>query len=523
GRVAVLFATADAERVPEALVYEVDDPELLRDGADVAGDFYPLVAWDGGPFVHVDGAPPHYAVSASRTKPLHRLSLPSLRRVGVAYGAPLDSGEDATVWHRLYVEADVPEGTSLLVDAYASTSAERPAAWLAERDALLGAAASAPYTDFPGYPHVIGELEDAPTGPLDRPVDEQRIFGEHSPLTRVPRFAWSASRSELPFHDGLLRDEQGALCEPVPGRTGLFVVLLQRAGVVTRAVRGRYLHLRFGFHGNGRATPEIAAVRAWGARFSYVERYLPELYHETELGPDAASGQAAVLGSSLNPDRDTIEQVEAAVLPATAPDFLERFVSTFESVLTPLEDRIAAAWMLTDPRTVPAESLEWLAGWIGLAFAPELDEVVRRRMLRAAPELARTRGTIAGLRLALDIVTDGGVTRGEVVVVEDWRLRRTFATLLGVDLADEADPLLAGVVHSGNSVVGDTLILGEEERAELMALFDVSTRTPAEQRAVLSFYRRTAWRVSVLVHRDLPASVIGRVRDANARLVEADR
>jgi phage tail-like protein len=514
-RLAVLYASTDAVRVPEALIFKLDEPELLRDGADVAGDFYPLVGWDGGPFVHTEAAPPHYALGATRSKPLHRLSLPSLRRTGVVYGAALDSGEDTTVWHRLYLEADVPEGTGLVVDAIASASAERPVEWEAERAALLETVASAPYTSFPGYPHVVGDVKSAPLGPLDRPVEEQRIFNLQTPLTRPPRFSWSSQRSELPFHDGLLVDNTGALCTPVPDRTGLFTVLLQRTGLVTRGLRGRYLHLRITFHGNGRTTPEIAAVRAWGSRFSYVQRYLPELFHETELGPDGDAGEPALLGSEV------ADQLADAVLPATAPDFLERFVSTFESVLTPLEDRIASSWMLTDPRTVPAESLEWLADWIGMSFAPEHDEDTRRRLLRVAPELARTRGTVAGLKLAIEAVTNGSITRGEVVVVEDWRLRRTFATLLGVDLADEADPLLGGVVHSGNSIVGDTLILGQTEREELLALFNVTTRTPSEQQAVIEFYRRTAWRVSVLVHRDLSSTVRRWIREAVSRLVPA--
>src|SRR5690606_26429568 len=102
---------------------------------------------------------------------------------------------------------------------------------------------------------------------------------------------------------------------------------------------------------------------------------------------------------------------------------------------------------------------------------PALPEARRRDWLRAAGELARWHGTRRGLLLALDVATGGAVRGGEVIVIEDFRLRRVLATLLGVDMADEDDPLLPGLQVSGNSVVGDSLMLAEEQRAELMALY----------------------------------------------------
>jgi hypothetical protein len=98
------------------------------------------------------------------------------------------------------------------------------------------------------------------------------------------------------------------------------------------------------------------------------------------------------------------------------------------------------------------------------------------------------------------MLTGGAVTSGDIVVVEGFRLRRTFATILGADLADEEDPLTLGTARSGNSFVGDTLILGDEARAELLALYrsevDDSRRDLA---AVEQFYARLAHRVLVLV------------------------
>jgi hypothetical protein len=134
----------------------------------------------------------------------------------------------------------------------------------------------------------------------------------------------------------------------------------------------------------------------------------------------------------------------------------------------------------------------------------------RRALLQAAPELARRRGTIPGLALALDLTTDGAVSRGDLVIVEDFRLRRTFATILGVDLEDDADPLLGGLSFSGNSYVGDTLVLGDESRREFLALFRPGL-DPRDEKMVADFFERLAFRVTVLVHRKLGDELFGLV------------
>ena len=422
------------------------EPITLQPG----GDIYPLQAEaEEVPFAHRLDQPPRYPVTGPGLEPLHRLSVSRLARRGEAanFGAErhhlIDSGDPATVWHRLYAEARIPADCGFVV-------------WLA------ATAEPSPDGVVDWEPHVFGAVpaEELPAGPL-------------------PRAAWERLPSELPGHPGL-----GAWGAPQPGRAGLWTVLVQRYGRRVRALRGRYLWVRITLHGNGRDSPEIAALRAYGPRFPVRDQYLPRLYHETEFGAAA----------------------DARVAPgepqSTPADFLERFLGNVEGWLTALEDRVAAAHLVTDPDTVAEPGLDWLGSWIGVAFDPALPAARRRDWLRHAAELARFHGTRRGLLLALDIATDGGVRAGRIVVVEGFRIRRLLATLLGVDLSVEDDPLLPGLVISGNSVVGDTLILAEAERVELLALFRDEVASASEREAVLAFYERLAYRTLVLVHGD---------------------
>jgi phage tail-like protein len=467
----------------EAPAYAIPSHETahLSRGLTPLADLYPLQRaqpeqagdpWLPGPFLHGLSLPPHYPQRRQRpgepppTAPLDALPLPTHARHGEALGlGPLeaalptpplnpqrptcDSGQADTVWHRLYLEASIPANGGIEVELAASDAPERPTA----PDAW--------------HPHRFGERF--------APGDGQ-----------VPLGTWLEAPSELPCHPGVLR------CARQPRRSGLFTALIQRAGKRVRRLQGRYLWVRVRLSGDGCGSPELAALRVYGSRFSYRDRYLPELYQENVYGEDA----------------------DQASQRSTPADFLERFLAIGEGVLTPLEDRIAQAYLLTSATTAPAEALEWLGSWLGVSLDPGWSEPRRRRWLSCTPELYRRRGTRAGLELALDIATDGGVANGSILVLEDFRLRRTFATILGADLADQDDPLLGGWAVSGNSRVGDTLILGERARDEILAMFRLPTSplTPSERGAVEGFFERLAHRATVLIHERVSADDLGLIR-----------
>ena len=539
------------------------------------GEVYPLPADAvAAPFCNGVAQPPMVPVGPRGGVPLHALSINHLARRGEAANAPLagsaapgappapsegpawlvDSGKPTTVWHRVYAECQLPAQTGFVLWLAATNEPQPPA-----RDDAM---AWHPH----GFGRDIRRLDEAMTAP------------------QLPLAAWHREPSELPGHPGLLgagftnsagsaadngaesAAGNGSASAPAaprrPGERGLFSVLVQNSRQRVRSLSGRYLWLRLVLHGDGRVGPEIAALRAWGSRFSYADQYLPRLYRESLFGDEASTpgerlggierGLSPLLDAAGRPNASLrarlallsvvvgeqallrVEKTDQAWLlrdgarswrlmrepaaigvyrpQATPADFNARLLAIFESVLTPLEDRVAAAHLFSNPASVPEPQLDWLASWIGVAFDAALPLSCRRDWLRAAPELARRHGSRDGLRLALDIATGGAVRSGAVVVVEDFRLRRILATLLGVDLVDEHDPLLPGLQVSGNSVVGDTLFVGDAPRAELLALFADAATTEAEDDSVRAFDARLAHRATVLVHHTLAPQDLALIR-----------
>jgi phage tail-like protein len=147
--------------------------------------------------------------------------------------------------------------------------------------------------------------------------------------------------------------------DPAHGK-GTWELLLQR-------MEGRFLQLRLTLQGNRNNSPELRALRAWYPRQSWSERYLPAVYR-AEPGP---------------------------------ADFLDRFLANMEGTVATIERRIVDAQALLDPRTAPAENLDWLASWFDVALDPAWGEGQRRLFLAHAAHFLSLRGTKRGVEAAL--------------------------------------------------------------------------------------------------------------------------
>jgi phage tail-like protein len=149
---------------------------------------------------------------------------------------------------------------------------------------------------------------------------------------------------------------------------------------------GRFLFLRLRLTGDGQRTPTVRRIRLDVPRSTSAD-FLPDVYRE-------------------NPQ---------------AEDFLERFVSIFDAAIGELDDAIQAYPALLDADSVPDAVLPWIGSFLDLAFESGWDARRRKALIRAAPRLYRRRGTVAGLREALRIVTDVDVAIDELPLTRAWR------------------------------------------------------------------------------------------------------
>lgn len=173
---------------------------------------------------------------------------------------------------------------------------------------------------------------------------------------------------EIPYWSGWPSQDDRA---PAPAGRGTWEVLFQQA-------HGRWLQVRLALSGNGRRTPQLHRMRVYYPRFSYLRNYLPTAYAEDKV----------------------------------SAGFLERLLANMEGFYSDLEGKIGGASALLDPRSAPAETLEWLATWMGLVLDPlwarvgQAQHDRRRLLIRFARRLYERRGTVDGLRFALLLLLD---------------------------------------------------------------------------------------------------------------------
>ncbi|HVV18868.1 MAG TPA: phage tail protein I [Pseudonocardiaceae bacterium] len=83
--------------------------------------------------------------------------------------------------------------------------------------------------------------------------------------------------------------------------------------------------------------------------------------------------------------------------------------AALDDVLAPVIATLDCLPAYLDPWLAPADFLDWLASWVGADLDENWPPERRRAIVATAVELYRIRGTVAGLRQHVELVTGGRV------------------------------------------------------------------------------------------------------------------
>ncbi|MCR8691630.1 phage tail protein [Rhodococcus rhodochrous] len=82
----------------------------------------------------------------------------------------------------------------------------------------------------------------------------------------------------------------------------------------------------------------------------------------------------------------------------------QQLCDAFDEILAPVLATLDSFSACLDPRTTPADMLDWLAGWIGLTFDGHESESRRRDLVAAGVRTMSMLGTVRGIREAVAAV-----------------------------------------------------------------------------------------------------------------------
>ena len=174
--------------------------------------------------------------------------------------------------------------------------------------------------------------------------------------------SFSTSENSHEDETGICEDETGIWSEGLVFKKNAKDALIQ-------APPGQYIRLKIELHREGEKLPVLEHVKVYYPRLSYL-RYLPEIYQENS-------------------------------------EFLEQYLSIFESALYDSEECISLIPLYFDPMAAPEEFYRWLADWVSLDLYELLTDDEKREFILKAVEFYKQKGTLSGLSSLVSFLTKG--------------------------------------------------------------------------------------------------------------------
>jgi phage tail-like protein len=134
--------------------------------------------------------------------------------------------------------------------------------------------------------------------------------------------------------------------------------------------------------------------------------------------------------------------------------FVMRWTAGLDAVLAPLLSVLDCLDAYVDPRTAPADFLDWLAAWVGVGLDEHWNPSQARAVVAAGVGLHRVRGTSEGLCDALRIAGADSVEITETGGV-------TWTTTPGAGPRPEDTPRIQVVIRTSRMDISSAAVLAQ--------------------------------------------------------------
>jgi phage tail-like protein len=210
------------------------------------------------------------------------------------------------------------------------------------------------------------------------------------------------------------------------------------------------------FHGSDRE-PEVPDAPRSAPLFDVRGRYL---WVCVTLTAARGARLPAVTELAVSyPGRSLMENLPTPYRRAAAQpgDFLRSLVGVLEATTQDLDTRIAALGSHIHPATAAGPWMDYVAGWLGLPWDDALTDEQKRAILLHASDLAKRRGTRAGLETLLECLLPGSPRRFRVT---DAIVDFGYAVVGGDRCAGSALPAMLGGFTRWHAELDSTTVLG---------------------------------------------------------------
>lgn len=336
-------------------------------------------------------------------------------------------------------------------------------------------------------------------------VEATGMFPEGSTL----EISWAATDDQPPLASAILKDDS------------TFISQTAAAKVLSEpySQRGRTV-----FQGAAEAERKNKKQTYSVGLFDVTERYL-RVCITLAAGPGARLPVLSELnvlypGRTLMEDLPAIYQREESI----PNSFLRKLVGVLETTTQGIDARIASMGSQIHPATARESWLDFIARWLGVPWDDGLTLKQKRAIVMRAPDLAKTRGTRAGLEVLLESLIPGKPPRFRVT---DATADNGFAIVGGASCEGSRLPAMLGGYTRWRPELGSGAVLGsmrlpcpdqlDDGAWQLAGTVEVEVAATAEERA--------AWKpwLRALIEQMIPLTARLKFRWVTAWSLRSDR